>query len=497
MELKDYRRLVRREWKVMFAALVVAGAVAVALVMYLPKQYVSTTELLAGNPQSAQTATGGPATTYAGLIASNIVIRQVIDDLKLDVTPAEFRQNLNISQVTDASLIRVTIRATSADSARLIAQKFGSVAATFVRAVVESESVGPVDLSEPDPQTGQEPPVRVVQQADDPEGAVSPNPVVVVLVCVLGGLLLGGVLALVRHVRRLTIEDLDDLAEVAPEGVSALGVVVDPDTSSDRLMVANSFRGIATAFNRLVADGGIAVVTSVEPARTEGVALHLARTVARAGRSVAIVDADARRGVLTTNVGAHGKVGLIDVIDGEASLDNALVTVDRSLVVLPSGSAGSDPGESLASLEMNGVVARLRADHDIVLIVAAPAQQHSDAAVLSALADHLLVVVQLGGTKPGQLRAQLGSLQSVGAPGITVVAVEAAGHSVDPESMPSKSAVRRSEDDGIVQNGAAQLHASSDGQSKDYSDQSSNASSVDTTSRPTRRRRGSRSRKSN
>ncbi|MGQ2910326.1 hypothetical protein [Aeromicrobium sp.] len=420
MEFSDYRHVLRQQWKAVTACLAVAVIVAGLLIAFLPRQYQSTTELVAGNPSSPQSAPGGPATTYAGVIASDTVVRAVIDELDLGVTPREFRENVSISRVPDANLIRVAITASSPDAARTIAQTYGTIAANFARAVAQTRGVGVVDLDNPPPSSGETPPLRVVQAADDPEAPESPKPVVVAMLCLLAGLAAGAAVAVARFVRQAHLQEISDVVDVLPDSASVLAEVDPAELPGSE----SSFRRAAVALDQLPLGRRVVLLTGAGPEQVDSSAESLARSLAARGGDVVVVDT---AGALTGRLGITERPGLGELLARRIAFDSAIERLAPRLSILPLGSDATDISPALVQPSMRGILDTLAERHDVVLVVARADEGSSDAEVLSVLCGATIVVVALGEASRPRLVARLGTLTSVGVEQLMVLVVRQPG----------------------------------------------------------------------
>jgi capsular exopolysaccharide synthesis family protein len=153
------------------------------------------------------------------------------------------------------------------------------------------------------------------------------------------------------------------------------------------------------------------VVTS--PGAGEGkttTSANLALTMAQEFQhQVVLVEADLRRPTLATLFGVRSEPGLIDVLLGASTLEDALVAVPgHQLFVLPAGAAAVRSAELLASAAMRRVVDTLRARFDRI-VVDTPPVTLADTHVLARIADGVLVVVRAGVTpRPAVERALAG-----------------------------------------------------------------------------------------
>lgn len=138
---------------------------------------------------------------------------------------------------------------------------------------------------------------------------------------------------------------------------------------------------------------------------------NLALTMAQEFQhTVVLVEADLRRPTLAGLFGVRAEPGLVDVLVGAATLDEALVTPPgQNLFVLPAGIAAGRSTELLASSMMTRVADALRARFDRI-VVDTPPVTLADTHVLARLADGVLMVVRSGVTPRPALEHALGGV---------------------------------------------------------------------------------------
>lgn len=152
---------------------------------------------------------------------------------------------------------------------------------------------------------------------------------------------------------------------------------------------------------------------------------NLALTMAREFQhKVVLVEADLRRPSLAARFGIQAEAGLVDVLVGALSLEEALVTVPgHQLALLPAGAEAARSTELLASPMMQRVLDALRARFDRI-IVDTPPVALADTHVLARLADGVLVIVRSGVTPRPALERALASIDRERLLGIVLNEVE-------------------------------------------------------------------------
>ncbi len=143
--------------------------------------------------------------------------------------------------------------------------------------------------------------------------------------------------------------------------------------------------------------------------------LELARSFAELGSRVVLVDADLYRQTLSQPWQGQFERGLIDHLQGKATLTDCMVPISDRLMLLPSGNLGADRGE-LDHLMRESLVAKVMSDLkqmcDIVLVDCPPGSVVADAMTIAAESDLLLMLAVLGTSKREAFERMLDNLTS-------------------------------------------------------------------------------------
>ncbi|HEX9246027.1 MAG TPA: polysaccharide biosynthesis tyrosine autokinase [bacterium] len=154
------------------------------------------------------------------------------------------------------------------------------------------------------------------------------------------------------------------------------------------------------------------VVTSLKPGEgTSTVVANLARAFARAGTRTIVIDASLRRPTQHTRFGIANEKGLVQVLRGEAGVDDVLAkTDDANLSVLPAGGVIKETDELFGSGAIAEVLAGLKQRGGVILVDTPAAGAFTDAFSLAGLASGVLLVLdarQAPGTAAEQVKSQL------------------------------------------------------------------------------------------
>ncbi|HET6385161.1 MAG TPA: polysaccharide biosynthesis tyrosine autokinase [Armatimonadota bacterium] len=158
--------------------------------------------------------------------------------------------------------------------------------------------------------------------------------------------------------------------------------------------------------------GQIVLVTSSIPGEGKSVtSAQLARSLARAGKSVILVDADMRRPSQKTLFPSDQELGLADVLAGDVDVEDALVASDTTgLSILHSGTPGRNPSELVSLPEMAETLLTLRGEADIIIIDTPPCSVVAEALLLAPQADSVICVVGAGQVDEDLVRTTAASL---------------------------------------------------------------------------------------
>ncbi len=142
------------------------------------------------------------------------------------------------------------------------------------------------------------------------------------------------------------------------------------------------------------------VVTSAAPDEGKSTTIaNLAVTIAQGGRRAILVDCDLRRPSLHEIFDVGNDAGLTTMVLDESAELLLKETGVENLSLLPSGPKPPNPADLLGSRHIDRVFAQIKEQADMILIDAPPVLGVTDAAILGARADGVLLVVNAGKTR--------------------------------------------------------------------------------------------------
>ena len=271
--------------------------------------------------------------------------------------------------------------------------------------------------------------IGVVDSAEVPSTPVEPRVPLVLGMGLGAGILMGTLSAVVLEAMDTTIRSGDEAEALC--GVPALATiprmnetdkwrlpwphVVENQPARNVITQQQPYSKAAESYRTLrsslvLGAGGnaqVLVITSACPAEGKTLtAVNCATVMAQQGTRVLLVDADLRRSSLHRNMGIRREPGLGDILSGRCTAEEAVVAVENipHLSVVSSGATVSYPAEALASDAMTAALQQWRNEYDHIVIDTPPVAMVTDAVVLAAQSDAVLLVALASGTTRHALR---------------------------------------------------------------------------------------------
>lgn len=162
---------------------------------------------------------------------------------------------------------------------------------------------------------------------------------------------------------------------------------------------------------------GVILITSALVGEGKSLtAANLGVAMAKLGLKTVVVDTDLRRPTQHQIFEQLNAPGVAEILDTDgATVEENLQSVGEKLHLLPSGSYSHNPAELVSSPSMHGLIAGLAEEFDVVILDAPPVLTAADAAVLSNMANGVVLVVESGRTGRRAARQAVTALQQAGA----------------------------------------------------------------------------------
>lgn len=452
MKETGFVSLAKRWWWFLALGALVAGLFAYAAASRLTPTYEAEAQLLTGpinTDFSSLRAAGDLSRTYAAVATSGHVLNGTIDDLRLGETPEALRDRVAASSNEVTRIVSIRVRDEDPQLAAKIANSLGAQlrelslqtspeASQAVATIMQQDEI--TSLSTESQRSVRNalrralgPPLagilRNVDPADTPTEPVAPQKLLLSLLAAFAGLLVAGVLVLLREYPGRQLENEEALAELAP--VPVLGSVNGSRATEPGPLEVESDSTNADAYRVLAAKIGFAdseqpirslVLLGSEAKSGSGtLAANLAAVLAETA-AVTLVDANAPDGEITKVFGLAGRAGYGELLseNGDklafAGLDDVLVAQNESLDVLPHGAAGGHGAFDLGRAQT--LLGKLLRTSDFVVVNVPPADRSPSSLVWARAADATVLVVDRRRTTR---RAVAGAVQSFSLVGANLI----------------------------------------------------------------------------
>jgi capsular exopolysaccharide synthesis family protein len=191
------------------------------------------------------------------------------------------------------------------------------------------------------------------------------------------------------------------------------------------LVGADAMRDLRTAlmFSRPGKPPHSILVTSASAGEGKTtVAMNLAAVLSQRSKTC-LVECDLRQPEIAEAFGLIGKAGLSHVLVGAIPKERALVSIPElpGLSVMPGGAGVPNPGDLIASEQMQELAVALKNEFDFVIFDSPPVIPFSDARFLSTIADAVVLVARYEFTTHRAIERSAQLLQEVQAPVVGVV----------------------------------------------------------------------------
>lgn len=413
MELRDYVRIVRAHWIVIVILALIGAVAAFGWSALQPRVYsADTTGIVTtsgGDGSSGSELVGNQLAqsrvkSYLNLGSWRAVAEHARDVLELDTSPDALVKRVTVTNPPDTTALKVTATGPTPEAAQALAQAWLEGMAIEIEALEGGSPGAPATIS-----------LVIGDSARLPGAPTSPNTRMNVLIGAVAGLALGLVYAFVRHTVDRRVRHPRDIERET--GASVIGTLpLEKAMTGNRQVIdfslekqsatshhtIESMRELRTNLQFIDVDNPprIIVVTSSVPGDGKStVSVNLASSLAAAGQWAILIDCDLRRPVIADTFGMSHDVGLTDILAGRAELQDVAHRPSREipLAVVGSGRIPPNPSELLGSHRMRDFLKEI-SKSAIVILDSPPVLPVTDAAVLAAGADGVIIVVSAGKT---------------------------------------------------------------------------------------------------
>ncbi len=263
--------------------------------------------------------------------------------------------------------------------------------------------------------------IALLDRAVAPGVPSSPNPLLNLAYGIFVGLLLSGLIVLVRLQLSDRIDVPEDLQRttdlrllgIIPHNRDVITAVQNPKSN-----VYEAYASLRTSLS--FANGGDPkqlLVTSVEPSEGKSTtSITLAFNLAQEYERVLLLDADLRKPSLHRNFRMDNERGLSNILEGNGVLEELVQQVKgQRFDVLTAGPLPANPSQATTGVALRNFIAGLNDKYDVVIVDGPPVLGLADAPALASILSATLMVVESGRHRPRALNQALTRLRLAGA----------------------------------------------------------------------------------
>lgn len=428
MELRDYYRLIKRNFLVVLTCLILGTGGAATFTYLQTPLYQANIQLFVSTPSSAvdisALAQGSSFSqqrvkSYAQIINGPETLDPVIEQLGLKTTATKLAKGISSSAPLDTVLINVTVTDPSPQLAVDIANAVGNQFSQTVNNLELTTAGDPTHAVK----------VSMVKTAVLPTVPSSPKKTINLLLGIILGFGLGLGIAILRQIFDNSIKNEDQLDETPllaaipyERKIEKQELITQVSKWAPR---TEAHRQLRTNLQYLRADNPPTVinVTSAVPGEGKTItSLNLAISLGFSGLKTLLIEADMRRPKVMTYLGVErNTAGLSEILSGKISPDNLsefeeILTpiADTEVQVLAAGKVPPNPSELLDSPAFERLLKFARKNFDYVIIDSPPALPVSDAMIISTNTDGTIIVIHAGKTRINQFLGVRESITGVG-----------------------------------------------------------------------------------
>ena len=257
--------------------------------------------------------------------------------------------------------------------------------------------------------------ISIIDKAQAPAAPIRPRPIINVALGLLAGLALAGLYVFLR-------EFLDDAARTPEDvterfGLPFLGSVPRLDTGQNiedtltnpKSSISEAFAALRTSLG-LLGTGGERDILVTSSQQSEGKSLAaygIARSFAREGRRVLVVDADLRRPSQHAISKVSREIGLTNILTRQISPAEATIALMDNLDLIPSGPLPPSVPEYFSGESFEEFRNWARQTYDVVVFDGPPVMGLADTILLAQRIEHLVFVIEAGRASQGRTAAAI------------------------------------------------------------------------------------------
>ena len=161
-------------------------------------------------------------------------------------------------------------------------------------------------------------------------------------------------------------------------------------------------------------NGKVVAITS--PNASEGkstTSVNVAIILSQLNKKVLLLDADARRSTIHQKLKLENKLGCLDVMAGDAKLEDVINHYNPYLDIITSGSFSSGSAEYFCSESFDRMLAELKEIYDYIIVDTPPVNLVSDSLIISQKCDGIILIARTSFTSYATYKRAVSSIEQL------------------------------------------------------------------------------------
>ena len=435
VDLRDLLSVLRARWIVIVATTLVGGLFALGMSLLTTPTYQAKLQfyVTVASGDSAAAAYQGSlgaqqrVQSYAALVKSTNIAQEVIDASRTSLSAGEVSRMTSATADAKTVLLNVAVTDSNPERALQVAEAFGQVLPRAINRLETPDGGGPALAK-----------LTVVNPPALPTSPIAPKTEQNVAIGLVLGLLAGTGIALLINTLDRRVKSKEQLESIA--GKPVVGSIPfrkaeDKEKGAEHIVpfreghspAAESFRRLRTNLQFLHVDNPPRVFVLTSSVAMEGkseTAVNLSLALAESGSKVLLIEADLRRPRVVNYLSMPDKVGLTNILSGQADFAGVVQeTRHEGVDLLACGPLPPNPSELLASEVARQLFEDLRSRYDYVIIDSPPLLPVTDGTLLARITDGALLVVRSHRTTSDQVAQAVDNLEKADAALLGIVTV--------------------------------------------------------------------------
>ncbi|WP_348788997.1 Wzz/FepE/Etk N-terminal domain-containing protein [Leifsonia sp. NPDC080035] len=416
MDLGGYLKVFRERWLAIALCLLLGIGTAAAVTVSTAPTYQANALLFlkvtsdSGSLFDRSQFSVQRVKSYPDLVDSPDVLRPVISDLHLDTTPEALATSVSATNPIDTVALRVTALSADAKQAAAIANAVSSELSQEVARLEAASSSAKASSS-----------VQLVLTvpAVTPSKPLSPNRTLNLVIGAASGLAAGLILAILLSLADRRLRTSADVRKIG--GLPLVGQLPRRKRGWEGLLRRPRAGDAVSAYSEvltnigLLSAGRLPRILTLIPAGGHGAAkdsrVQLAVAAESSGRKTLVLEADVASARSLPADARLSEVGLATVLDGEASLADAIVDSTSGTAILPVGRHSRLPMRDAVATRISGILSELEESFALIVMQSTHGARPIDIELATQDADTVVLVTEYAKTRPSDVSRLLAQLE--------------------------------------------------------------------------------------